>query len=79
MRLTYIQEKKMRNMKIAVAVTALAMLSACANMTPGEKGAAVGATAGGVIGNVITGGGVLGTLGGAAVGGVVGSEVGKRR
>lgn len=69
----------MRNTKMALAITALAMLSACANMTPGEKGAAVGAAAGGVVGNVITGGGVLGTIGGAAVGGVIGNEVGKRR
>ena len=69
----------MRNTKMVLAITALAMLSACANMTPGEKGAAVGAAAGGVVGNVITGGGVLGTIGGAAVGGVIGNEVGKRR
>jgi len=69
----------MRNSKMFLAGTVLAMLSACANMTPGEKGAAVGAAAGGVVGNVITGGGVLGTIGGAAVGGVIGNEVGKRR
>ncbi len=69
----------MRNMKMLVGAIALATLSACANLTPGEQGAAVGAVAGGVLGNVITGGGVLGTIGGAAVGGVIGHEVGKRQ
>lgn len=69
----------MGNMKMAIAVSVFAMLSACANMTPGEKGAVAGAAAGGVIGNVITGGGVLGTLGGAAAGGIIGSEVNKQR
>lgn len=42
-----------------------------------EKSAAIGAGAGGVAGAVVTGGGVLGTVGGAAIGGVIGDQVGK--
>jgi osmotically inducible lipoprotein OsmB len=46
---------------------------------PAKKSTAVGAAAGAVIGNVVTGGRVLGTLGGAAAGGVIGHEVNKRK
>jgi len=55
------------------------MLSACAGMSSSEKGTVAGAAAGGVIGNVITGGGALGTIGGAAAGGIIGHEIGKDR
>lgn len=51
-------------------------LSACAGMTPQEKGTAVGAGVG-AIGGAVLGGGALGTIGGAAVGGVIGHEVTK--
>jgi osmotically inducible lipoprotein OsmB len=54
-------------------------LGACASWTPAEKGTAIGAAAGGALGHVITGGGVLGTVGGAAAGGVIGHEVGKQQ
>ena len=43
------------------------------------KSTAVGAAAGAVVGNVLTGGGVLGTLGGAAAGGIIGNEASKRK
>jgi osmotically inducible lipoprotein OsmB len=61
----------------ATALVAIALgLSACAGMTPQEKGTAVGAGVG-AIGGAVLGGGTLGTLGGAAVGGVIGHEVTK--
>lgn len=55
----------------------LLSLSACGGMSQQEKNTAYGATAGGVAGAVITGGGALGTLGGAAVGGLIGHEITK--
>jgi len=61
-----------------LAVGALS-LAACSNMSTRDKYTAGGAAVGGVAGNVISGGGTLGTLGGAAVGGVVGSQVGKEK
>lgn len=62
----------------ALLVTVLGLgLGGCAGMTSQEKGTAVGAVAGGVIGNVLCGG--LACTGvGAAVGGVVGHEVTKK-
>ncbi len=53
------------------------LLTACSGMTAREKSTAIGAGVGGVAGAVLTGGGVLGTVGGAAVGGVIGNKVGK--
>ena len=51
-------------------------LGGCAGMTQQEKGTAIGAGAGAVVGNVLCGG--LACTGvGAAVGGVVGHEVTK--
>lgn len=68
---------------LAVAAIAAALGSVgCStwdNMSRQEKGAVIGAGAGGVVGSTATGGSVLGTVGGAAVGGVIGNEVGKRR
>jgi len=61
---------------LAVAALALA-LSACAGMTPQEKGTAIGAGAGAVGGAVLSGGSPIGTIGGAAVGGIIGHEVSK--
>ena len=52
-------------------------LSACASWSPEAKGTAIGAGVGAAAGNIITGGGVLGTVGGAAAGGIIGHEVGK--
>lgn len=65
--------------KRLVAAVAVASLTACASWTPEQRGTAVGAAAGGVVGNVVTGGGTLGTIGGAAAGGLIGHEVGKRQ
>jgi osmotically inducible lipoprotein OsmB len=58
---------------------ALTLMVGCANLTPGQKGAAVGAAAGGVVGSVLTGGSTLGTVGGAAAGAVIGNEVGRKK
>jgi osmotically inducible lipoprotein OsmB len=54
-------------------------LGACASWSPEAKGTAIGAGAGAAVGNLITGGGVLGTIGGAAAGGIIGHEVGKEQ
>ena len=58
-------------------VTLLFSLSACSGMSARDKSTAIGAGVGGVAGAVLTGGGVLGTVGGAAVGGVIGNQIGK--
>lgn len=65
----------------AVAMLALAMggCSTWDNMSSREKSAATGAGVGAVGGAIVTGGGVLGTVGGAAIGGVIGDQVGKNR
>lgn len=52
-------------------------LVGCSGMSTRDKSTAIGAGVGGVAGAVLTGGGVLGTVGGAAVGGVIGNQVGK--
>lgn len=62
---------------LASAALALGVTAGCANMSEGEKGAAVGAGLGGVAGHVISGGSTAGTVAGAVVGGVVGHEVRK--
>jgi osmotically inducible lipoprotein OsmB len=66
--------------RISLAVLATAVLlglGACAGMSRQDRNTAIGAGVGAVGGAVLTGGGVLGTVGGAAVGGVIGHEVGK--
>ena len=60
------------------AAAAAFALAGCADMTPQEKGAAVGAVAGGVVGAAVTDGSTVGTVGGAVAGGVIGHEY-KRR
>lgn len=52
-------------------------LSACSSMSAREKSTAIGAGVGAAAGAVLTGGGLIGTVGGAAVGGVIGNQVGK--
>lgn len=70
----------MKRMVLASLLAASALsLSACASWSPEAKGAAIGAGAGAAVGNIITGGGTLGTIGGAAAGGIIGHEVGKER
>jgi osmotically inducible lipoprotein OsmB len=59
----------------AVAAVMLLGLGACSGMSTQDKNTAIGAGVGAVGGAVLTGGGVLGTVGGAAVGGVIGHEV----
>ena len=49
----------------------------CAGMSSRDKSTAIGAGVGAVGGAVLTGGGVLGTVGGAAIGGIIGNQVGK--
>lgn len=68
----------MKNLKrigatLAIVAT-LGSLSACENMTRGQRNAAIGAGVGGVAGAAL-GGNTLSTLGGAAAGGLVGSQV----
>ena len=57
--------------------TFLLGLAGCAGMSSRDKSTAIGAGVGAVGGAVLTGGGVLGTVGGAAVGGVIGNQIGK--
>jgi osmotically inducible lipoprotein OsmB len=54
------------------ALILLVVISGCANMNHRQRNTAVGATAGGVLGAVLTDGDPLATVGGAAVGGLVG-------
>ncbi len=61
---------------IITTITAF-MLGGCSGMTPQQNDTAIGATVGGVVGNVITGGSAVGTVGGAAVGGIIGHETSK--
>jgi osmotically inducible lipoprotein OsmB len=61
----------------AVAAAMLLGLGACSGMSAQDRNTAIGAGVGAVGGAVLTGGGVLGTVGGAAVGGVIGHEVSK--
>lgn len=60
-----------------VIATFLFSLAGCAGMSSRDKSTAIGAGIGAVGGAVLTGGGVLGTVGGAAVGGVIGNQIGK--
>ena len=69
---------KILNSGIAIGAVLLG-LSGCGGMTVTERDTAIGAAAGGVLGNVITGGSAIGTIGGAAAGGLIGHEVGERR
>jgi osmotically inducible lipoprotein OsmB len=59
----------------AVVAAMLLGLSGCSGMSTQDKNTAIGAGVGAVGGAVLTGGGVLGTVGGAAVGGIIGHEV----
>ena len=73
----------MNTIKRLAATSALVLgalsLAACSNMSTRDKYTAGGAAVGGVAGNVLSGGGTLGTVGGAAAGGVIGSQVGKEK
>ena len=67
------------NTQVLKLTTALLLvgLVGCSGMSTRDKSTAIGAGVGGVAGAVLTGGGVLGTVGGAAVGGVIGNQIGK--
>lgn len=58
--------------KLCVVALVATSLTACSSMSRSQKHAAIGATAGGAIGYVLTGG-PIGTIAGAAVGGVIGA------
>lgn len=64
--------------KIVLAVLLSSSVGACAHMSRADTGTAIGAATGAVVGNAVSGGGVLGTVGGAAIGGVLGREAAKR-
>jgi osmotically inducible lipoprotein OsmB len=61
----------------SILLIVLLNMTGCGGMSTRDKNTAIGAGIGGVAGAVLTGGGVLGTVGGAAVGGVIGNQVGK--
>ena len=60
---------------ISGILTLAAALVACGTPTRQQVGIGTGAVVGGVVGNVVTDGSTLGTVGGAAVGGLLGNEV----
>ncbi|MDN0073559.1 glycine zipper 2TM domain-containing protein [Crenobacter sp. SG2303] len=60
---------------LALAMSLVALMTGCAGMSRQDRNTVVGAGAGAVIGNVLTGGDAIGTVGGAAVGGVIGHHV----
>jgi osmotically inducible lipoprotein OsmB len=64
-----------RSMAAVGGVLVALSLGACSDMSRQDRGTVAGVAAGGVAGNVVTGGSTAGTLSGAAVGGVVGHEV----
>jgi len=66
-----------RPRQLGAALLAALALSACAPMTPAQKGAAIGAVAGSIVGHLITRGNPLGTIGGAAAGGILGHQLAK--
>ncbi|MEX3900188.1 glycine zipper 2TM domain-containing protein [Paraburkholderia sp. JPY432] len=61
---------------VAVALSLVAGVAACGDMSPRTRDTAIGAGVGGAAGAAIGGSG-LSTLGGAAVGGVIGNQIGK--
>ncbi|AKM47600.1 osmotically-inducible lipoprotein OsmB [Edwardsiella anguillarum] len=62
---------------VALALTLVASLSACSNMSKRDRNTAIGAGAGALGGAILTDGSALGTVGGAAIGGLIGHQVGK--
>lgn len=72
--------KSIRKFSVGAAAAAVVIaMSGCAGMSNQDQGTLIGAGVGGVAGNLLGGGGVLGTAAGAAVGGVIGHEVTKPR
>ncbi|WP_293765988.1 glycine zipper 2TM domain-containing protein [uncultured Aquitalea sp.] len=60
------------------ALLAVSLLAGCGSMNRTQRNTAIGATAGAVLGSVLTDGSALGTVGGAAVGGVIGNQTTKK-
>ena len=58
--------------KPLIALLILPSLVACANLSPRQQHAAIGAGVGAIGGSILPGGSTLGTLGGAAIGGIIG-------
>jgi osmotically inducible lipoprotein OsmB len=67
--------QKFSNLIITLAV--IISLGGCSSMSQRDKSTAIGAGVGAAAGAILTGGGLIGTVGGAAVGGVIGNQVGK--
>ncbi|MBP6900604.1 MAG: glycine zipper 2TM domain-containing protein [Burkholderiaceae bacterium] len=63
---------------LGLAGGALAVLTACSNMSPSARDTVIGATAGAVVGGALTGT-TTGAAVGAAAGGVIGNEVSKKK
>ncbi|MEB0139060.1 MULTISPECIES: glycine zipper 2TM domain-containing protein [unclassified Undibacterium] len=61
--------------RYVVVLGLLLSIAACAGMSRRDERTAIGATAGAVVGAVLTGGSPVGTVGGAAVGGVIGNQI----
>jgi osmotically inducible lipoprotein OsmB len=62
-----------------LALSLLAALGGCANLSTRDRNTISGAAIGAVAGSVLTGGNPVGTVGGAAVGGVIGNEINRHR
>jgi outer membrane protein OmpA-like peptidoglycan-associated protein len=73
--------KTIRNSVVAVAMAVTVLASGCDSLTKTQKGAAIGAGAGGVVGALIgksAGNTALGAIIGGAVGGTAGALIGKK-
>jgi osmotically inducible lipoprotein OsmB len=66
-----------RSRQLGASLLATLALSGCVSMTPEQKGAAIGAVAGSIVGHLVARGNPLGTIGGAAAGGVLGHQLAK--
>ncbi len=66
-----------RKNQLLYSCVIIVLLASCSGMSTRDKNTAIGAGVGAVGGAVLTGGGVLGTVGSAAVGGIIGNQVGK--
>ena len=70
-------EMMKKGLTTSLALVCALSMTACGTMSSRDKSTAIGAGVGAVGGAVLTGGGVLGTVGGAAVGGIIGNQIGK--
>jgi outer membrane protein OmpA-like peptidoglycan-associated protein len=73
--------KTLRNSVVAVAMAVTVLVSGCSSLNKTQKGAAIGAGAGGVVGALIgksAGNTALGAIIGGAVGGTAGALIGRK-